>query len=156
MKTIGIGMALIAAMSVCAMGASAATAPSGATAAKYRILKMKDLGGEYKSLTDELKKRRPNADIVAASAKGLMEMSAQLNSWFPKGSGPETRVKMRAKPNIWTSGAEFSTIARNTAAESVKLNAMVQRNDLAAAEAQARVVGEGCKACHDKFRTEDE
>jgi cytochrome c556 len=155
MKAVCVSLVLIAAVSTYATVGAAATAPTGAMSAKFRVLKMKDLGGEYKALTDELKKRRPNPDLVAASATQVMELSADLGKWFPKGSGPESRVKMNAKPIIWTSAAEFAALGRTNAAESVKLNAMVLKNDLAAATVQARIVGEACKACHDKFRIEE-
>jgi cytochrome c556 len=70
---------------------------------------------------------------------------------FPQGS--ETGGDTAAKPEIWTSKAEFDAIAKQLDAATAKAAAAAP-GGLDGFKAAMADVGKSCKACHEKFRAE--
>lgn len=112
----------------------------------------KQLGASNKAIGDELKKDTPDRKVIADSAAKLKSLSTQLPSWFPKGSGPESKLPTDAKPEIWSDPAKFSAATNRMQVEVSKLQLLAASGDVAALKAQARAVGGSCKNCHDSFR----
>jgi cytochrome c556 len=140
-----------------ALGASAALAAglSGAEAAKDRQAHMKEMGKASKAIADGLKAGsadptviKPNADKIVAGAKALP-------TWFPKGSGPETGIKMKALPVVWTDPQEFAAKAHDLAIATAQLDAVSGSGDVAKVAPAMKAVGQACHACHEKFQAKD-
>lgn len=96
------------------------------------------------------------SDIAAvrANAAKIAELSQQASTWFPAGTGPNVG-KTRAKPDIWQSSDDFAAKLRSfqTAARALQLAAA--GNNVAAMKARFADLGGTCKACHDKYRAEE-
>lgn len=149
-KTSPVAIALVLALT--ATGALAASAAE--TAIATRQAGYKKIGASFKAINEELRKDTPNAKLIASNATVLNAQAAQVNRWFPKGSGPEAGFKTKAKPAIWTDGAKFGAAAAKFQAEAGKLQTISASGNIDAIKAQVRVVGGTCKACHDPYRAE--
>jgi len=91
---------------------------------------------------------------VRANAAKIAQLSQQASTWFPAGTGPDVG-KTRAKPDIWQSADDFAAKLRGfqTAARALQLAA--GGNNVAAMNARFADLGATCKACHDKYRAEE-
>ncbi|HJV41495.1 cytochrome c [Caulobacter sp.] len=112
----------------------------------------KAMGAANKSISDELKKDAPDHKLVSDNAIKLKALSTQVPSWFPKGSGPESKLPTDAKPEIWTETAKFSAAANRMQVEVSKLQLLAASGEVGALRNQSRAVGAACKSCHDSFR----
>jgi cytochrome c556 len=151
---LGIGLKSAALTAVLVLGATASLAAglSAADAIKARHDHFKEMGGAAKMLGDQFKSGAPDAAIVKAQSAKLAQTAATLPTWFPAGTGPESGVKTRALPLIWTDKAGFSAAAKTLAAETAKLNTLAASGDMAGAGAQMQAVGAACGGCHKKYR----
>jgi cytochrome c556 len=125
-----------------------------AAAVKTRQDNMKSQGAALKGLGGGLASGASAADLKQFSAK-LVQTSAQLPGWFPKGSGQESGVKTKAKPEIWSDAAGFKAAADNLKVQAGKLDAAVAGGDMDAIKAQFGATRAACKACHDKYEVQD-
>ena len=148
-KTSIVTIAVVLALT--AGGAVAATV--GETIAA-RQAGFKQLGGAFKGLNDELKADAPDKAKLTAFAKTMNTQARLVPTWFPKGSGPESGVKTKAKANIWTDGAKFAAAGKGLQTETAKLQTIAASGDLDALRAQVRATGGACKSCHEPFRAE--
>lgn len=131
-------------------------APGDRALIKSRQDKFRDLGGAFKAIDDELKKRNPDWDnAITPNAQNLQSRSSYLLTWFPKGSGPESGVKTYALPVIWQKPDDFNKLGKTTQSEAAKLNQIAASKDLAVLKAQTIALGKACKACHDSYRSPD-
>ena len=133
----------------------AAAALSGADAAKERIAHMKGMGAAAKVLTEELKSGAPDAAIVKVQTAKIAASAKALPTWFPAGSGPESGVKTRALPLIWSQPSQFAAKAQALAAAADKLNAVAQAGDMAGVGPATSQVGAACKSCHEVFQAKE-
>jgi cytochrome b len=88
-RTSPVAIAVVLALT--ATGALAASAAE--TAIATRQAGYKKVGAAFKGINDELRKDAPNAKLIAANATALNAQAAQVNKWFPKGSGPRSRLQ---------------------------------------------------------------
>lgn len=104
------------------------------------------------SLTDEL---APNAAALAEMGEML---GTNLQRLFPEGTGTSadiSGVDTRALPAIWENWSEFEQVAMRFQEETARLAEVAEEGDVAAVGQQLGVVGrEGCGACHETFRQE--
>jgi len=147
-----IAAVMAVAVGIC-VGAGGAIAADQAGAVQFRQANMKAQGGALGGVIVELRKDAPDMALVAARSAKLKELSAQLPSWFPAGSGAEAGVKTRAKADIWSDGAGFAAAADHLKVEAAKLDQLAASGDLAGVKTQVMVVRGACKACHDKYQT---
>jgi cytochrome c556 len=112
----------------------------------------KDLGGAFKTVRDQLRLSRPDFISIEQAAQTVKEMSHEHANWFPNGTGQEAGFKTAAKPEIWSDPQGFAIANNRFAEEGAKLYALAQAKDLDGLKAHALVVGQACKACHDKYR----
>jgi cytochrome c556 len=121
-------------------------------AAAQRHENFKQLGGAFKAIMDELRKDAPDKAVVVANANRVKAYADDLPHWFPKGSGAESGVKVRAKAQVWTDPKGFAAAAQRLQGEAAKLAQAAPGGNLGAVKAQFRATGMACKNCHDKYR----
>jgi cytochrome c556 len=113
---------------------------------------LKDLGGAYKAVNDQLKNDAPQLTEIKLAAQEIKSHSQEIANWFPKGTGPESGVKTEALAAIWAEEASFKAKAQKFDDEAAKLNDVVAVENIEAIKVQAKATGEACKGCHDNFR----
>lgn len=94
-----------------------------------------------------------DADVVMESLHTWRDAAQVLGSLFPEGS--ETGEDTEAAPAIWEDRVGFdAAIAKWLDATNAAIDAAPQTLD--AARPTVGAVFKNCKACHDKYRIEDE
>jgi len=124
---------------------------SGQELVEYREKRLKAAGGGMQALGQY---DGSNVEIAAAAAKTIDDVSGELLSMFPEGSGPGgTGIeKTRAKPEIWTNWTDFQAKAKGLDDASTLLTAAVATNDVDQIKTALGGVGKSCKACHESYR----
>lgn len=145
-------IALGLALGLAAVGGAAAAAIDAAKVEKARMDNFHKIGVAFKAINDGLKADAPDSKAIAVQAKTIKDLSTQIPSWFPKGSGPETGIKTRAKAEIWSDWGTFAAAAKNLTTESAKLETIAMGGDVNAIKAQVKATGGACGTCHTKFR----
>jgi cytochrome c556 len=96
---------------------------------------------------------KSGTDVKAAghAADGLDLFGHSIAGLFPEGSaGPDSR----ALPAIWANKADFVAKANAFGDAAARLNALAAAGDSAGFAAQAKLVEQGCGACHKVYRQE--
>ena len=114
---------------------------------------MEAIGKANKALHREFTAPSPDLGVIRLSAAKIAELSQKASGWFPKGTGPELG-KTGAKPEIWQNPEDFTTKLHNFQAAAKAFSAVAAGGDLNAIKAHAGDLGQACKACHDKYRSE--
>jgi cytochrome c556 len=149
-KTSAVAIAVVVAMTAGAAGAATIAQTIATRQAGY-----KEMGKAFKAINDELKKPDPDLSQLPAYAKTIRTQSLAIPNWFPKGSGPESGVKTKAKADIWAEPAKFTAAQKALQVETAKLQTAVASKNIDAIKAQVRATGGACKSCHDSYRAED-
>jgi cytochrome c556 len=97
----------------------------------------------------------PDFVTIRSNAAKIAQLSQQASGWFPAGTGPDV-AKTRAKPDIWQNSEDFALKLRNFQAAARNFNAAASVNDAAAINAAFGQLNGACKACHDKYRAEEQ
>ncbi len=118
--------------------------------------RFKEIAISLKTITDELKKRRPLKIMMTTSASQIPSAAREQAMMFPRGTGPSSGIKMKAKVEIWERREEFDARLAQLVAEGGKLATLARGQDLDAARAQVKVVAQVCEDCHKVFRSEDD
>jgi cytochrome c556 len=124
----------------------------GADQVRARVAGFRALGAAYKSANDSLR-RQDIAKIRQASVQ-IGGAARNMQSWFPRGSGPQPGVKTAAKPEIWARPAEFRAAADAFARQAQAFQRVAAGNDMSAIRSASRALGGTCKGCHDQFKVE--
>ena len=135
------------------------TLPNGMTVKQQieaRQKALKDMGAAFKTVNDQLKSSAPALDQIRPAVQTIKTHAAEIGTWFPKGTGPESGVETAALPKIWEDEATFQAAAQRLGDEAGKLSDVATGEDLAAIGAQAGATGGACKNCHDNFRKKKE
>jgi cytochrome c556 len=119
---------------------------------KARQTHLKDMGAAFKTVRDQTRTSAPDMAQVKSAAAVIAKSAAEIDTWFPKGSGPDSKFETDAKAEIWADPAGFATAAKALQVEAPKLQQLANANDAAGVKAQAGKLGAACKGCHDKFR----
>ncbi len=90
------------------------------------------------------------ANVIAATANS--GMGALFAPGTEKGKGWEST---RAKPELFTDKEGVGKVAKAFNMEANELAKVAATGDAAALKVQFGKVGQACKGCHDKFRTEE-
>ena len=121
---------------------------------KVRHDGMEQIGKDTKALSRELKAGSPNLSVVRAAAADIDRLSHEASGWFPLGTGPDV-AKTRAKPDIWQNAQDFSSKLHNFQVAAGAFDVAARSGDVGAIKARASDLGGACKACHDKYRAEE-
>src|SRR3954471_15133512 len=148
-------LAAAAGLTVIAPGVALAALPRNKALAimHERHEGMETIGKTFKAVHRELDASSPNLNSIRTSARNIQALSAKASHWFPQGTGPEVG-KTGAKPEIWQNPQDFVVKMRDFQAEARAFDAAAHSNDLALIRAQSSDLGQTCKACHDKFRSD--
>jgi len=114
---------------------------------------METIGKNFKALHRELDASSPNLGTIRTSARNIQALSAKASHWFQRGTGPELG-KTGAKPGIWGNPQDFVVKMRDFQAQARAFAAASRSNDLELIRAQSSDLGQTCKACHDKYRSD--
>ncbi|WP_375198051.1 c-type cytochrome [Sphingobium sp.] len=143
-----------AALGMVASYAAYAAAPAVTNAVKARQASYKEIGGAFKSINDELKSGSPDMNSVKPLARDIAARAVLLPKYFPKGSGPESGLKTRAKPEIWKDNATFVKLQGDMITAARALDMAAASGNVAGLGSARTALGGACKSCHDRFRTE--
>ena len=144
------------ALSIATASVSIATNVSPVDTIKARQSNLKDIGGAFKAIRDQLRLSTPNLPAIKLAAQQIKDLAADQVHWFPKGSGPEAGVKTAAKPDIWTDAKGFADALNKFSLEAPKLAVFAEANDIDGLKTQVTTVSQACKGCHDKYRVPEE
>jgi cytochrome c556 len=86
---------------------------------------------------------------LEASAKAIQRFAALMPGLFPKGSDTGDT---KARPEIWSDAAGFAKAAAALGETSAKLAVLAKAGDAEGVEAQVKLVGAACGACHKDYR----
>lgn len=125
-------------------------------AVETRQHNLKDLGGAFKAVRDELRKPQPNMTQITQSAGQIDQLVGKMSNWFPKDSAPGAGIETDAKPEIWSDPKGFTAALTKLQAEAPKLLTLAKANDADGLKKQVGAVGAACKGCHDKYRVPEE
>jgi cytochrome c556 len=127
--------------------------PEVLAAIKARQSNYKEIGGAFKSITDELKSGTPDFNSIASAAREILARAQNQLQYFPQGSGPESHEKTRAKSAIWSDLAGFTRAHETFVAGAQRLvEAAGSSADRTTLSNLRAALGQDCKACHDRFR----
>jgi cytochrome c556 len=133
--------------------------PNGMTVKQQieaRQRNLKDLGGAFKTVNDQLKTGAPQIEQIRLAAQEIKGHAEEIATWFPAGTGPEAGVKTEALATIWSDNAGFSAAAARLREEAGKLSDIATTDNIEAIKTQADTTRLACKNCHDTFRMKKE
>jgi cytochrome c556 len=126
-----------------------ASADSDVAHIKYRQHLMQGIGGNMGAIAVIVRAKLPHQRNIVAHAQQLRIASLLVESAFKTRTPDE---QSDAKPGIWNEWSAFVAAAQRTVDESSKLAQVAETGDLAAIDAQVKVVVKTCGECHRQFR----
>jgi cytochrome c556 len=119
---------------------------------KARQHNLKDLGGAFKAVRDQIRKSEPDLTQVQQATAQIDQLASEMKQWFPQGSGPSEDIETDAKAEIWSDPQGFAAALTRFQQEAPKLSAFAKVGDTDGLKKHVGVVGGACKGCHDKYR----
>jgi cytochrome c556 len=118
----------------------------------------REMGGAYKGIRDELKKKRPLMIMIRQHADQLETLThSQLHSdWFPIGTGREAGIETEALDKIWQKRSAFDALILELNDSAKQLVEVVSSKEIKAIAKQHRKLGKTCKQCHNTYREEQD
>lgn len=114
------------------------------------------IGDSFKVIREQLEGDADMAAIQEASAD-INTRLQRLPDFFPEGTSMEAGFETEALAVIWEDPDGFAEATQNAITASEGMMAAAATGDPAAVGEQAGNLGlNGCKACHDKFRVDDD
>lgn len=152
-------MRMAATVIACTIGAGTlayAATPDIVAAIKARQANFKEIGGDFKTVGDEIKSGAPDLAAVRSAARDLNQRAGGQAKYFVPGSGPDSGVKTRAQPAIWSDAAGFTKMNDDLVRAAADLDAAAQKGDVTGLVAARSALGTTCKGCHEKYRAQEE
>ncbi len=117
---------------------------------KERQEAMKAVGGGMKVIVGTAKGQMPfDAAAIKSAAMTIKTNLEKTISLFPEGTGEDSGVENRSKPEIWLDPEGFAAAMKKAITAADNMAGVAKMADLGPALGQ---LGEGCKVCHEKFR----
>jgi cytochrome c556 len=133
-------------------GAFAAVKPE--TAIAYRQAGYTMLGWNFGPMAQMVRGKTPwDATEFARRAERVALIAPQLLEGFPQGS--DTGATTEAKAEIWKNMDDFKLKMDDLVKQSRLLADVAKSGDEAKMKEQFKQTAEACKACHEKYRSED-
>jgi cytochrome c556 len=145
---------LLAAAALAGIAAAAAAqnpAPAADTI-RTRQANYKQMGAAMKAINDQMRGGAPSIGAVRAASRTIVGHAPNVLRWFPRGTGPETGLRTRARPEIWSDHAGFTRAGATLLVAARGLDAAARRGDVAAVRAAVPAVARACSGCHDDYR----
>jgi cytochrome c556 len=114
---------------------------------------MEKIGKTTKALKRELDGSSPDVASVRAGAAQIADLSRQASGWFHAGTGPDLG-KTGAKPEIWQNQQDFAAKLHTFQDAAKAFNTAAMSGDVGVIKTKFGELGQACKACHDKYRSE--
>lgn len=114
---------------------------------------MEAIGKANKAIKRELEGSAPDLTTVRSSTTKIADLSQKASGWFHAGTGPDVG-KTGAKPEIWQNTRDFAAKLTAFQKAAAAFNSTAAGNDVNAIKASFGQLGQACKACHDKYRSE--
>ncbi|MEA3043800.1 MAG: hypothetical protein QOJ53_991 [Sphingomonadales bacterium] len=153
MKHLILGAAVAA---IVTTAAAQNRAPAAADTIHARQARYKQMGAAMKGIREELRGDAPSLDALRRDSGLIAGYALQLLRWFPPGSGAETGVRTRARPEIWTNNHGFHRAGADLLVAARALEAAARSGDVARIRAAAPPVARACSACHDDYRAPEQ
>jgi cytochrome c556 len=144
-----VKLSVIAILALTVVGASAQDTAGIISSRKDHF---HQIGASFKAINDQIHAGSPNWQTIRSSAQMLAQLTSEITTWFPTGSGPESGAKTHAKAEIWTKGADFQQDARLAHAAAQDLLKASGGSDVSVVATSAKALGQRCAACHSEFR----
>lgn len=145
-------LAVVAVAAICGAAYAQRPAPNPAQAIQTRQANYKQMAGALKGISDQLRSGNPDLAQIRPRAALLADRSVHVLAWFPRGTGPETRLRTRAKAEIWSDAAGFRLAGAHFVVAARTLNAAAQSGDIGRIRTALPAVQRSCGACHDAYR----
>jgi len=140
----GVAVACVAGLS------HAADAPAGIDIIAARQAGQAMMAGVFTGMDQAVKTKNPDVKKFAFPAHALTLWEPVFQTMFPPGT--EHGEKTRALPAIWSDRAGFQKAGQNLIDAATKVEASAKAGDQAAFARDVAALGDGCDACHKKFR----
>lgn len=127
-------------------------APNAARVIADRQAKYKQMGAAMRGINDQLRASAPAIAEIRPRTALIADYAVQLLRWFPAGTGPETGIRMRALPAVWSNRDTFTQRGAALLVAARQLDAAARGGDLDQVRAAAPALARACSACHDEFR----
>ena len=114
---------------------------------------MEAIGKANKAIKRGLESTPPDLATVRASAAKIADLSQKASGWFHAGTGPDVG-KTGAKPEIWQNTPDVAAKLAAFQKAAAAFNSTAAGNDVDAIKTSFGQLGQACKACHDKYRSE--
>ncbi len=155
---------LIALLAACGgeasdVGGGESAAPAGDAPAEIaqRQDNFEAIGDAFKVIREQLEGEAPDMAAIQEAAGDINTRLQRVPDFFPEGSSMEAGYDTEALAMIWEDPDGFTEATQNAIAASEEMVAAAATGDPAAVGEQVGNLGlNGCKACHDKFRVDDD
>jgi cytochrome c556 len=149
-------IASFAVAAICGVAYAQQPAANAAATIQARQASYKQFAGALKGISDQLRSGSPDIAQIRPRAALLADRSVLILRWFPRGTGPEARVRTRAKSEIWSNAAGFRHAGAAFVVATRALNRAARSGDLAQVRTALPAVQRACGACHDSFRAPEQ
>jgi len=145
---------IFAAAATLGIAAVATAAVKPETAIAYRQAGYTMLGWNFGPMAQMVRGKTPwDAAEFARRAERVALIAPQLLEGFPEGS--DTGATTEAKPDIWKNMDDFKLKMDDLVKQSKLLAEVAKSGDEAKMKEQFKQTAGACKACHEKYRSED-
>jgi len=145
---------IFAAAATLGIAAVATAAVKPETAIAYRQAGYTMLGWNFGPMAQMVRGKTPwDAAEFARRAERVALIAPQLLEGFPEGS--DTGATTEAKPEIWKNMDDFKLKMDDLVKQSKLLAEVAKSGDEAKMKEQFKQTAGACKACHEKYRSED-
>ncbi len=115
------------------------------------------IGDSFKTIREQLEGEAPDMAAIQTAAADINTRLQRIPDLFPEGTSMEAGYDTEALAAIWEDPDGFAEATQNAIAASEEMMAAAATGDAAAVGEQVGNLGlNGCKACHDKFRVDDD
>ena len=155
---------MIALLAACGGGAEdaggeEAAAPTGDAPPEIaqRQDELEGVGDSFKVIREQLETGSPDMAAITTAAGDINARLVRIKDLFPEGSSMEAGYDTEALAVIWEDPNGFAEVHSAAVAASEEMMAAAATGDPAAVGEQVGNLGlNGCKACHDKYRVDDD
>lgn len=115
------------------------------------------IGDSFKAIREQLETDAPDFAVITPAAADINERLQRLEGLFPEGSGIDAGYDTEALATIWEDPEGFAEVRVQAIAASEDMMAAAATGDAEAVGGQVGNLGlNACKACHDKYRVDDD